>query len=88
MSASSVERLAWSVPKFAEAVGLSKSRVYELVASGELPARRAGGRVLIEAEAGKAWLDALPEYEASWRRRSGWIAAPRAVGCARWRTRG
>jgi excisionase family DNA binding protein len=65
MSTSADERLSYSARKFAEITGLSRSRVYELVASGDLRAVRADGRVLIDAEAAKAWFANLPEYEAS-----------------------
>jgi excisionase family DNA binding protein len=63
MSAPSDERLGYKAREFAQLTGLSRSRVYELVASGELRAVRIGGRILIDAEAAKAWFANLPDYE-------------------------
>jgi excisionase family DNA binding protein len=64
VSEPSDERLSYSARQFAAITGLSRSRVYELVAAGELKAVRVDGRVLIDAEAAKAWFANLPEYEA------------------------
>jgi excisionase family DNA binding protein len=65
MSTSSDERLGYKAREFAQLTGLSRTRVYELIASGELRAVRIGGRVVIDAEAAKAWFANLPEYQAS-----------------------
>jgi excisionase family DNA binding protein len=65
MSASSDERIAFSALQVAEITGLSRSRVYELVAAGELRAVRAGGRILIDPESVRGWFASLPAYEAS-----------------------
>jgi excisionase family DNA binding protein len=63
MSAPTDERLGYSARKVAEITGLSRSRVYELCASGDLRAVRAGGRILIDAESVREWFASLPEYE-------------------------
>jgi excisionase family DNA binding protein len=65
MSVSSDERISYSALQVAEITGLSRSRVYELVAAGEFRAVRAGGRILIDPESVRAWFASLPEYEAS-----------------------
>jgi excisionase family DNA binding protein len=59
------ECLSYSARKVAEITGLSRSRVYELAASGELRAVRAGARILFDAESVREWFAALPEYEAN-----------------------
>ena len=41
------ERLVLSVAEAAELLGISKSLAYDLVARGELPARRFGGRIVV-----------------------------------------
>ena len=40
--------------------GISRSRTYELIAAGELSARKVGRRTLIDLRAGLAWLDEQP----------------------------
>lgn len=40
--------------------GISRSRTYELLGSGDLRARKVGRRTLIDLRAGLAWLDAQP----------------------------
>jgi excisionase family DNA binding protein len=39
--------LLLSVPRAAQLLGISRAATYRLVASGELPARRLGGRVYV-----------------------------------------
>ena len=41
----------------AEAIGLGRSKVYELLASGELPSIRIGGSVRIPVDALRKWID-------------------------------
>lgn len=45
------ERLLWRVPECAEAIGMSRAKCYELVASGEIPSVQIGGvrRVPVDA---------------------------------------
>lgn len=40
--------------------GISRSKTYELLGSGELTAKKIGRRTLIDFRAGLAWLDAQP----------------------------
>lgn len=54
---SRVDRLLLKPPEVAEALGLSRSRVYELLASGELPALRIGSSVRVSVEALRRWVD-------------------------------
>ncbi len=58
-NAQPIEKLAYSVPGFAEAVSLSKSRVWELIGDGTLKTKRCGRRVLIPADEAKRFLDNL-----------------------------
>src|SRR5712691_4312198 len=41
------ERMVLSVAEAAEMLGISRSLAYDLVARGELPARRLGGRIVV-----------------------------------------
>lgn len=41
----------------AEAIGVGRSKVYELLASGELPSIRIGGSVRVPVDALRAWID-------------------------------
>ena len=41
----------------AEAIGLGRSKVYELLASGELPSVRIGGSVRVPVDALRSWID-------------------------------
>lgn len=54
------ERLAYSVREFAAASGLSRSRLYEAMAAGQLQARKFGGRTIILDADARAFLEALP----------------------------
>jgi len=40
----------------AEAIGISRSKIYELLASGELPSVRIGASVRVPVEALRAWI--------------------------------
>ena len=44
--------------------GLGRSTIYLALASGELKARKAGQRTLIDCASLSAWLDALPAWAA------------------------
>jgi excisionase family DNA binding protein len=41
----------------AEAIGIGRSKVYELLASGELPSIRIGGSVRVPVDALRAWIE-------------------------------
>lgn len=41
---------------------LGRTKIYELLASGELKAIKVGRRTLISGEAAQAWFDAQPAY--------------------------
>jgi excisionase family DNA binding protein len=50
------ERLAYRVSEAAEVVGVSRSKMYELIAAGIVPAVRIGGSVRVPVEALKKWI--------------------------------
>ena len=41
----------------AEAIGIGRSKIYELLASGELPSIRIGSSVRVPVDALRAWID-------------------------------
>lgn len=55
-NASPVPRLCVSPQELARMLGISKSRVYQALAAGELPSRRIGRRWVIPLPAVEAWL--------------------------------
>jgi len=50
-------RLAYGIDDAADAVGLSRSRIYELIAAGEIAACKVGKRTIIPATELAAFLD-------------------------------
>jgi len=54
-------QLALSVKQTAEALSIGTSKVYQMVASGELPHIRIGGSVRIPTEALRSWVQERQE---------------------------
>ena len=54
-----MERLLYCVPEVAEFLGVSKAKVYELVASGALPSVRLDGCRRVRKDALLAYVDSL-----------------------------
>jgi excisionase family DNA binding protein len=54
---SQASRLAYGVGDAAEALGLSRSRLYELIAAGEIAACKVGKRTIIQVNELTAFLD-------------------------------
>lgn len=52
-------RLALRVTEFADAIGASRSKAYQMVAAGEVPSVRIGGCIRIPLVAAKQWLASL-----------------------------
>lgn len=55
-----VQRLAYRVAEFAEAVGTSRAKAYELIAEGAVPSFRLGGKtgaIRIPVAAAQEWID-------------------------------
>lgn len=51
------ERFALRPAEAADAIGVSRSKAYELIAAGELPSIRVGGCVRVPVVALRAWID-------------------------------
>lgn len=53
---STIERLLYKPAEAAAAIGVSRSKLYELVARGELPSVRVGCSVRVPVEELKVWI--------------------------------
>lgn len=51
-----------TVEEFRSWSRMGRTRIYELLGSGELKAIKIGRRTLIPSEAAQAWLEAQPSY--------------------------
>ena len=58
------KRMVLSVTEAAEVLGISRSLDYDLVARGELPARRFGGRIVVLMRPLQRLLDGAPVDDA------------------------
>lgn len=56
-------KLSYTAKQVAQMTGLSRSTIYELIASGDLQAVQVGRRVLVRAESLEAWFSRLPDHE-------------------------
>ncbi|RYC33880.1 DNA-binding protein [Lichenibacterium minor] len=56
-------RVGLSVDEACHVAGIGKTRMYELLRSGSVPARRIGRRIIILRSDLLAWMDALPRWE-------------------------
>ena len=52
-----MDRLLLRPVEAAEAIGIGRSKVYELLASGDLPSIRIGGSVRVPVAALQAWIE-------------------------------
>ena len=57
MSENRVDRLLLRPTEAAEAIGICRSKVYELLASGELPSIRIGGSVRVPLDQLREWIE-------------------------------
>ena len=55
------EKLVLSVPEAAKLLGVSSSKMYEIVRIEGFPAFRVGKRILVNAKRLEAWLDEVTE---------------------------
>lgn len=55
------EKLVLSVPEAAQLLGISSSKMYEVVRIDGFPCIRVGKRVLVNAKRLEAWLDEMTE---------------------------
>jgi excisionase family DNA binding protein len=52
-----MDRLLLRPIEAAEAIGIGRSKIYELLASGDLPSIRVGGSVRVPIDALRAWIE-------------------------------
>jgi len=60
MSAHTLEKLAYSLDDFADAVSLSKEFIRQQITAGKLTPSYAGAKPLVMREEGERWLRSLP----------------------------
>ena len=58
-----MEKIAYRIPELIEAGPVGKTKLYEAINSGALPAHKHGSRTIIMAEDYLAYLRSLPKYE-------------------------
>ena len=51
-----IDRLAYRVPEFAAAIGVSRAKAYELIARGDVPSIKVGACVRVPVDAVRAWI--------------------------------
>jgi len=51
-----VEKLAYRIPEAAEAIGISRTKTYNLIKEGKLPSVRIGASLRVPVEALREWL--------------------------------
>ncbi len=56
-----VERVLYTIPETAQAMGVSTRFVWSLVYSGKLPVKRVEGRVLVPRQQLEAWAASVDE---------------------------
>ena len=52
-----MDRLLLRPAEAAEAIGIGRSKIYQLLASGELPSIRVGSSVRVPVDALRAWIE-------------------------------
>lgn len=55
-----LEQLAYRIPDAATLIGVSRASIYNLVAAGQLDARKVAGRTVIPAESLRRLIDQAP----------------------------
>lgn len=56
-----IERLAYTVPQLAEAVGVSDQQIYNHIKAGDLTPKYSGTKALIPVEEARRFIDELPD---------------------------
>lgn len=60
-----IKPAALTIKEFGQWARIGRSKTYEEIGKGALPAIKAGGRTLIRMEAAEAWLAAQPSFHAA-----------------------
>jgi hypothetical protein len=55
--------IAYTIPEAIRVSGIGRSRLYELIAAGNVDARKLGGRTLVLASSLRSFIAALPPAE-------------------------
>jgi excisionase family DNA binding protein len=63
MSVTDAGKLAYSMAEAGQAIGRSRSTIYDLVHQGKVRAVRSGGRTLIPRASLEAYVESLPEWQ-------------------------
>lgn len=58
-----VRKIAFSVDQLSAAIGVGRTRIYEAIANGELPARKWGRRTFIMASDIDRWIDSFKKLD-------------------------
>jgi excisionase family DNA binding protein len=59
------QRLLLRIPEVAETLGIGRTKIYELIATGELPTIRVGRAVRISVSTLQKWVEAREQHEVS-----------------------
>jgi excisionase family DNA binding protein len=59
------QRLLLRIPEVAETLGIGRTKIYEMIATGELPTVRFGRAVRISASTLQKWVEAREQQGAS-----------------------
>jgi len=57
--------VAMSIRAFCQAYSVGRSLAYQLIADGNLVARKAGTKTLIDRASAERWYNALPSYQSA-----------------------
>jgi hypothetical protein len=77
---SAVQPISFPLLKACTAIGVGKTRMYELISAGLLDARKSGNRTLITAVSLRAYVESLPKADIGKGRRVAELRAPRGGG--------
>ena len=66
-----MDKLLYTISECCRLASIGRTKLYELVASGEIPVRKVGKKTLVAAVDLKRWADRLPVIEAKTDRADG-----------------
>lgn len=68
-----------SIEDFSRSFGFGRTTVYHLISTGTLRAIKVGGRVLVDCNAARAWLESLPQAPMNCARRAAAARDPMSI---------